>query len=320
VEVKIGKSRIAGIRGRVKGAGDSERGEGGEAELTLMRHGVSSASQAILARGAVKVASEFQIDGIPPGSYWLTARGMARSLAERQPAVLAIEVADRNLEGLDLFLGKRLRVSGRVRIEGRSDPNQPALPVEDARLLLRPLVRLFPDAQALEAPVRSRDGTFAIENAFPDKFLAQVAGAPAGLDVAEVRYNGARAAHGVVQFGAAMEHALEIVLAPANAAISVEVTDGARAAAAATVLAVRELIAEDVLIYSAMVLRQATAHRHGKATISGLVPGRYRPVAYPEGFLWGDDDQLKQRLAAGEAATVDAMRMATAQVRVSGRQ
>lgn len=53
----------------------------------------------------------------------------------------------------------------------------------------------------------------------------------------------------------------------------------------------------------------------GRATFNGLLPGAYRMTAYPAGALWGDDPDLKQRLATGEGVRVADKQTAQIQVR-----
>ena len=47
----------------------------------------------------------------------------------------------------------------------------------------------------------------------------------------------------------------------------------------------------------------------------GLVPGTYRLTAYPEGALWADDPNVKQRLATGEEARITDKQTVRIQVR-----
>jgi hypothetical protein len=316
MEMKIRKKRIARLRGRIRGIEEAEGS--GEASLAVVRvdHTALGKAQTFIARGTVKLATEFQIDGVPPGDYWLSATAGGPAPAERQCAIRAINVGDTNQQGLDLFLSKGTTVTGIVRLQDQSGPKQSAPPLDNLRVVLRPLLSLLPEAGVLAGNVRGADGAFAIGGFHPDKYYVQVLGQLGGLGIAEVRYNGANAHHGVIEYGAAIEQKLEIILAPAAASISVSATAGVRPAAGAAVLAVREPITPDFLAYSAFVLREAKTNSGGQAVITGLLPGRYRLTAYPQGALWADDPHLTRRLASGDLVIVEAARTATAQLRV----
>jgi len=321
VEMRVRRTEIARIRGRVLGG--SQGAENSEVLLALARveQTLVGRTQEILARGKVHVDSEFEIDGVPPGNYWLTASTYDPAGAERQAALLAIEVSSKNQQGLDLLLKKGIRVTGRVRIEGDEHRrDRPALPVDGARLLLRPLLRLIPNSKSFVVPIRGSDGSFSIEGIFPDKYHVRVLGAPAGYAVAKVFYNRAEVRHGLLSFGEAGEHKLKVLLAPADASVQVSVTDGIRPAVGATVVLVREPVTDDLVLLSGRGYRQAEAGEDGKTLIANLLPGRYRLSAYASGVLWAEDSNLWQRLASGESVIVGAATTVMAEVKVEGKR
>jgi protocatechuate 3,4-dioxygenase beta subunit len=60
---------------------------------------------------------EFKIRGVPPGSYLLIAEENSTSEEQRHRAQAKIEVGEDNLESVALFLGRGIKVSGRVTVE-----------------------------------------------------------------------------------------------------------------------------------------------------------------------------------------------------------
>ena len=62
-------------------------------------------------------------------------------------------------------------------------------------------------------------------------------------------------------------------------------------------------------------MRQTSAGKDGRATVSGLLPGTYRVTAYPQGASWADDPNLLQRLASGVEVELGARQTATITVR-----
>ncbi len=62
-------------------------------------------------------------------------------------------------------------------------------------------------------------------------------------------------------------------------------------------------------------LRPWKADKDGRVTIANLVPGTYRVIAYPAGAYWGEDPNLKQRLADGQEARVTGKQPVVIQIR-----
>lgn len=315
VEVKVRKRKVARLRGRILGPENIQKNV--EAALALVRvHRTAVAtSQTIIGRGARPLGSDFQMDGVPPGTYWLS--GSVNEPSDEDPifAIQEIEVSDKNLHGLDLHLSRGISLSGILRMQSYSETTKSNSPGEGVRVLLRPLLHLLPSNRPLLGPVRSDDGGFTISGAYPDKFQVLVLGAAPGYDVAEVRYNGVNLPHGVLEFSGSIEHKLDIVLAPANSTINIIAKDGLRPCANATVLAVREPITADFSFYIAEVLHQAKTDEHGNATLSNLLPGRYRLAVYPQNALWAEDSSLIDRLRSGELVIVPALGGAHVQLR-----
>jgi hypothetical protein len=310
VEIKIEKRRTAAIRGRIL----SEEGETakGDVHLSLTRVTKQIAARSFegIVRGDLKIGSEFEIDRLSPGTYHLEAT------AEDRSAAVMLQVGEENQDGLDLYLSKGVAVTGRVRIEGREDnPDEPALPSDEVRVELERLVGWRSDRDPAVAQVASKDGSFTIERVIAEKYRLRVLKPPAGYAVSEVRYNRRVCPNGIIAVGGgAGEQQLEVKLAPATGSVVATVTDGSRPSAGATVLLVPERV-EDEALDLGFALREAKADTDGRATFNGLLPGAYRMTAYPAGALWGDDPDLKQRLATGEGVRVAERQTAQIQVR-----
>ncbi len=316
VEIGISKKRVASIRGRVLGDPEAAKAEA-HLSLTRVTRGVDGASFSSVAAGDLQLGSEFEIANLsPPGTYYLSAQsGFEKASAKY--AVMTIEVGEENQDGLDLYLTRGVAVAGRVRIEGREDdPDKPALPTDDVQVRLDPLIGFGSDHDPAPAPVASKDGGFRVEGVIPSEYHLRLLAPPEGYAVSEVRYNGSLCAHAIVavEAGAAGQR-LEIKLAPANSAVLATVTDGDQPAAGATLLLVPAGATDEALRYVFGLLRQTSAGKDGRATISGLLPGTYRVTAYPKGVSWADDPNLLQRLAAGDEAQLGAKQTATITVR-----
>ncbi len=314
IDIRIAKRRTASVRGRVILA-EGALTEGETVLLTLMsvEKTFTASMFASTASGKVRPGAGFQIDRLSPGTYWLMAHTQGRSRAERLWAGINLQVGEENLDGMDLHMRKGVTVTGRIRIEGpRATPNGPALPKNDMQANLAPLVRA-PMFDESNVPVRSEDGSFSIPGVIADTYRVVISNALTGYKISGVRYNGTRCAQDLVSIDAtANAHELDITLAAANASIAVTATDGSRPVPGATVLMLPD--GADGRFF-AVALKSVQADKDGRASFDGLLPGVYRLAAYPEGTVWGEDPNLRQRIAGGEEVRLTAGQVALKQIR-----
>jgi hypothetical protein len=110
-------------------------------------------------------------------------------------------------------------------------------------------------------------------------YRARASGYPKGMDVGEVRYNGNAVPGRVFTLEpSAVVQKVELVIHPATASIGVSTK-----AAKATVVAVREPWDGNDWQFEAKV---AECDAAGRGTISGLLAGTYRVLAFPAGVAW----------------------------------
>ncbi len=313
LELKVARRRTAAIRGRV--LGDIS----GEASLMLTSIGRRANARAFMvaATGKVGVGDEFEIEHLAPGLYSLMADLPGRTPAQRRWATMTFDVDEENQDGLDLHLRPAIPIRGHVRIRDREvRPDNPVLPFEDMRVGLQHLTGWGIMGESGPALVNSKDGSFAFDYVIADSYRISLTN-PQGYAVHEVRYNKALQPHGVFTIDSQTDtQELDITLAPANASVLATATDGSRPTAGATVLLVPDPVEEDA-IELGTGLRKAQADGDGHATIDGLLPGKYRLTAYPQGELWGDDPNLKARVHAGTEVRVSPNQTALIEVRTA---
>jgi len=314
VDIPIAKRRVASIRGRVLGEMSA-----GEVQVSLARVVITVGSRSFggVAHGTRPLNSEFQIDGLLPGSYSLTATATSDDLVETRYATLKFELGEGNMDGLDLHLISGVTVNGQVRMQGREpQPGEPVLPVDDLTVRLAPPSGGTSIMLGPPRPVQPEDGSVDFVSVHPDSYLIRVMRPPEGYKLSEVRYNGSAVLYDVVTIDpAAKEHRLEMTLAPASGSVTATATTGFRPAEGATVIVAPETVDETTpteLLLS--LLSRASADEDGRATIGSLLPGTYRVIAYPRGALWGNDPYLVRRLISGEEVEVGEA-PATVQVR-----
>jgi hypothetical protein len=317
-EIGTSKTRVASIRGRVL-ADEAAAKTGVHLDLTRVTKGIQTAEFSSVAEGNLQIGSEFEIANLPAGAYYLSAGTPGLEKANAKHAVMSLQVGEENQDGLDLYLTKGVAVTGPVRIDGRDDdPAKPALPTADIEVRLEPAVGFGSDFDPAPAPVAAKDGAFSIENVIPSRYRLGLLSPPEGYAVSEVRYDGALCAHRIVAIEAgANAQKLEVKLASANSAVVAAVADGDQLAAGAILLLAPADVTGETLALrdNSDVLRQTSAGKDGRATVSGLLPGTYRVTAYPQGASWADDPNLLQRLASGVEVELGARQTATITVR-----
>lgn len=302
IDFKLAKRPMPALRGVV-----SETSAADEVQLMLysVKRDVASAAYRMIASGATKPGESFELANLAPGEYYLYATGPGTP-AERHMGGRSIHVDERNVDLGEIVIERGLDVAGRVLVEdAREAPALAGMVVE-----LRPPTRmgLFEEP----APVDPATGRFVLRNILPEAYEVLPGRAPKGFAAREARYNGTPLVHGLLQLdAAAVRQELELVLAPANSAIQVTVTDGARPLAKATVLLVQEPVTAEVL----RRLPRRYTDNEGRITIQPLLPGKYRVAAFPAGAAWANDPLLGQRLSSAQEVNVAPNATATIQIR-----
>jgi hypothetical protein len=205
----------------------------------------------------------FQVRGLPPGAYTLTARdavGDKTYIAKR-----SIEVGADGIEGIELSLLPPMEVSGVIRIEGDT-----AIKPSQAR------VSLQAQRQGGQSAV-AEDGSFAIRNLGPDVYRVNVL-APAGLFVRSVRCGTADITDSGLDLTSGSGCDLAIALSANGGQIEGQVQDGDGKLAhrGAIVMLVPEGTRRDDLFRGTSV----DANAHFK--LAGIAPGSYRLYAWEE--------------------------------------
>ena len=302
VDFKVSRRPMAALRGMVSAAA-------GAGEITLMlvavQRAVNFASFGVVARGTVKAGEAFEVANLAPGGYFLSAVGPGR-VEDRQAAYRVFRVEDRNVDLGELAPQRGLDVKGRVVVEG-ADPG-PSL--KGMLVSLEPPVRLSQGEEP--GAVDGSTGEFVLRNYQAERYMVRALRAPKGFAEREVRYNGKALIHGLVELDpAAARQELEVALAPANSALEVTVTDGSRPLEKAQVLIYQDPLTAEILNR----MRPSVTGAEGRALIPGLLAGKYRVLAFPEGAAWANDPLLEQRLASAQEVNVAPNATATIQIR-----
>ena len=293
------KARVVRIRGKVV---DAAGGAVGTPMVTLMPKG---AQAALLTVGSALVARDgsFEISGVPPGSYWLTARpgaiagGMGASVISGassgfggpggpsvRMAVQSIEVKGSPIEGIKLELSAGRTVKGSIRMDGGGPVVRPA----------------FFSLASLDGGGRvtinfGSDGTFTASGIFPLVYTLDAQNLPANCYVKSIRYGGQEVTRTGFEFTG--DGQLEVVLSNSAAVLEGSVTgaDGKPAGIAGIVVAP-----------SAASLPPRTGHAdaRGNFYFANLPPGEYRVLAWDAAAPEASDPPESLGPLANSAKTV----------------
>ena len=206
---------------------------------------------------------QFEIRGVSPGSYVLTA--MAEGLSSD---VLPISVANNDVEGLTLSMASTIDIPGRVVLEGRSTSNFSGMRVN----VVRSSVEVH---QTLQSPVRA-DGTFALAGIGPGEYDILVERLPPGAYVKSINLGGLNALAGQVRF--IPFQPLQIVLGLDAGTVGGRVTTASDPAAGAQVV----LIPDSRLRRRTDRYIAAFTDAAGNFQLSAIPPGRYTAYAFEQ--------------------------------------
>lgn len=304
IDFKVTKRPMAVLRGVVSAPPDQ-----GDIRLmlTMIKRTVLGAGFGAVANGPVKPGEAFEVENLPPGDYFLSATGPGDA-EERLAYSHNIQIDDRNVDLGEIVLRRGLDYTGRVTVEGADPP--PSL--DGFRVLLHSPLRLGFGAGDHSSAINPADGTFVIRNSQPERVMVRTQRLPKGFLVREVRYNGIPAAHGLFEPDpGSVRQELEVVLAPANSALQVTVTDGTRPLNKARVL----LVQEPLVMELPNRFRPFPTDEEGRVTIPQLLPGKYRLAAYSAEVDWMGDLLLDQRLTSAQEVNVPPNATATIQIR-----
>ena len=233
----------------------------------------------------------FEIKGVPPGSYTLSATsdGMS-SLGPTQ----TVQVGDQHIAGLILQSSGNDELTGTVKVEGddKADLKKMEVSIEPIEVF-NPVP---PKATAGE------DGKFTLKDVAPDRYLVhgKSTGANEAYYLKAVRYNGVDVLEDGIDLNGGMVAALEVTLSANGAQV-----DGTIAGADGNPeTGVTVVLIPDSRRFS--LYKEMTTDQHGGFSFKGVTPGDYKVLAWEdiETGAYQDPEFLKPFLGRAEAVSV----------------
>jgi protocatechuate 3,4-dioxygenase beta subunit len=281
IDFQLRKSPTVRIRGRVV---DAVTGAGVRGAHVLLTDGMLNISRSMgMARDE---EGNFEISGVQPGTYTLTANRSERDEG-RFVGQISVQVGSRDLDGIIVPIHRPVEVTGIVRVE-----NQENLPLEGTRVTIEPLQGM---TTSHTGPVE-KTGAVKVSNVPFGQYRLSVMNGPDGTYLKSVRIGGQEVADS--GFGVTAGTTLDIVLGSNAPQVQGTVQDGnQQPAAGATVVLVPAQEKRDRY----WLYRTVTADQNGSFSLAGIPPGDYTAIAFSEveEGAWFNPDLVRQHESRG---------------------
>lgn len=220
----------------------------------------------------------FEFRDVPPGRYVILARGQTERGGTSLFGRFAIEVADRDVTNIDITLTPGVRVSGRVDLEGESQPDRAATEALRVHAVAVDGVS-FGDAYSDRV---AHDGGFELRGVMPGDHVFRLEGLPDGWSLRSVHLMGRDVTDTPLMMddGQGLRN-LQIVATDSETVVSGQVAgedDRARPGAAVVAFPADP----DLWVPYSRRVGRARADLDGRYRIRGLPPGEYLIVATDE--------------------------------------
>ena len=242
-----------------------------EAQVSLV--GGSGTMTYAVGQASTDAKGAFEIHGVPPGSYVMIAEQFGAEPEKVMRGRNPVEVGDVNLSDVEVIVGPGASVSGRVRVEGKANPDLAKLTVAlDAQDDLSSM-GFAPDISnvALRA-----DGTFTFHDVPEGTYRVKVLPLPDGYYLKPGGEGDAIEAG--IRVGRNHAPAVELTLSTGAGRITGTVAKDQKPSPGATVV----LVPDAPRRGQPRLYRQALTDSGGRFTISGITPGDYKLFAWEE--------------------------------------
>jgi hypothetical protein len=248
--------------------------------------GLSASAMGGISNNTNDPEGKFELRGVPPGAYTLTARTNVAS--KMYVANRILQVGGGDIEGIELVLAPPVDLSGVVRIEGDT-----AVKLSQLQVLLQA------PRQTSQGRVND-DGTFEIRNLEPEVYRANAAGA--GLFIKSVRCGTTDVTESGIDLTGGAGCDLAITLSANGGQIEGQVQDeyGNQAPGARVTLVAQGTRREDLF-------KQAGTDGNGHFRMTAVAPGSYRLYAWDDvdvNAVRYDPDYIKPFESRGQSVQI----------------
>lgn len=297
IDIRMRKGRVYRIRGKVSSSGPVRN-----LRLVVMpREGAPFFGFGGMG-SMVKEDGSFEIGGVQPGSYYVTAtptQGMMSSLGK-----VGVDVGDANVENVALVLGSGSGMKGSIRIDGDVQQLEQRL----GKKLTFESVRIQPMPTGMmpfgvSGTTAKEDGSFAFENVAPDKYRLMVMGIPQGTYLKSIRVGGQDALDNGFELSAGAPVNVQVTLGVGAGQITGTVQDAKQQPASGTTVT---LLPDPMKEERNDLFRMGSTNQNGQFTLQNIAPGEYKVYAWEdvEPGSYMDPEFLKQHEGRAQRVSV----------------
>jgi hypothetical protein len=269
IQIGLLKSPVYRVRGRVTG-------EGAVQNLMVQLNPRGQGPGYFFGRGfggRVKADGTFEITGVRPGSYTLSAMAMQRG--PRAMGRTLVDVSS-DVDNVLVTMMPPITVVGSVRIEGQGEQK-----LSGGRVFLRPSEFGGPPNSMAQV---KEDGSFKLEGLSPDIYTPMIYGFPEGTYLRSVRVGNQQAGDQIDLSNAGGQPVLSLVLSPNAATVEGVVRKKEEAAAGAQVT----LAPDPWQPEKQHLVRQVTTDQNGAFSLRSVPPGNYRLYSWADPIPAGE--------------------------------
>lgn len=301
MDIRMQKARVYRIRGKVVGGTQPVR------SLRLMllpRERMMFMGFMGGSAGMVKEDGTFEIGGVQPGSYYLTAfpmQGMQSAMGR-----VPVDVGQQNVDNVVFTLTGGVTVTGNIRVDGDVQQLEQAqgksISFGMTRVQLLPMEGVplnSPGAQAKE------DGSFSLENVSPDKYRIMAFNLPQGTWLKSIRAGDREALDDGIDMSGGAPGPVQVTLGTGVGQISGIVQGANQQPSSGGIVT---LLPDPMKEYRNDLYRITTADQNGQFTLQGIAPGEYKLFAWEDvdRTSYMDPEFLKPHESSGKKITIKA--------------
>jgi hypothetical protein len=265
---------------------------------------------------------EFEIRGVPPGSYSLS--GSAQQDGKALSSTMPIDAGQTDIEGLTFTIGPGVAVTGRVQVDGETSAD-----LSKVRVRLQPREMGMGTILGAMSSVLAGGGigtdsgklgddlSFRLADIGADRYDLTVTGLPDGFYVKAARSGDDDVLLSGLNVKGASPEPVRIVISPraGQVAGAVRNPNTQQPAAEAVVVLVPQ---EEERIEQAAYYQQANSGQDGRFTFKNLPPGQYKVFAWEdvESGAWMDPNFIKPVADKGVSVKVDESGQESADVKL----
>ena len=267
-DITLATAQTVTLRGHV--ISSTSGGPALHALLYLVSQGTDTSANQVVSQSLVTdPQGGFELRGVAPGAYTLNAFRTEGGKGEF--GRLPLDVAESDLNGINLTVAPNVNIPGRLRVEGKPDSS-----VGSFQVSLSPKnTRIF--VGGLPGDAVKPDGKFLLKNVLDDEYDINVDGLPAGYFVKSARWDGADVLATGVRFGPTPSSGLlDIVVSPDGARIEGMVSKDQQPYQGASVT----LVPDPPHRGERRLYQTTSTDQLGRFLLQGIPPGDYKLFAW----------------------------------------